>query len=229
LKGRRHPGSPALPPGGGDPFAGAFPAGDLRAAKQELRRELRRRLRALSPELFCAGGLRAAELLSREPCWREARTALLFISGDREIDTAPLLEAALEAGKAVFAPKVRGEELVFWRVPSPAGPWERGPFGLREPVPSAGGALERGDFPALILTPGLGFAPPGNRLGRGGGYYDRLFARLDAPPGEGPPAPYHAVGLCLALQVLPLIPTEPGDRPLEGLCTEEAFIPLSTT
>jgi 5-formyltetrahydrofolate cyclo-ligase len=181
-------------------------------SKPELRRELKNRLAALPPGAYTAGGRRAAAFLTKHPLWGTYNTLLLFLSIKDEIDTAPLLEAAVEAGKKVFAPRIEGENLAFYRVFSPAGPWREGPFGIREPASPA--PLSPADFPALIIVPGLGFDRQRNRLGRGKGYYDRFLAALDR---QG--LPFTALGLCLEAQLLPEIPVDPRDRKLDGICT----------
>jgi 5-formyltetrahydrofolate cyclo-ligase len=181
-------------------------------SKPELRREIKTRLASLPPGSFAEEGLRAAAVLADHPLWGEYATLLLFLSLKDEIDTAPLLAAALEAGKKVFAPRIEGEALAFYRIFSAAGPWAKGPLGVREPASPA--RLSPGDFPALIVVPGLGFDRRGNRLGRGKGYYDRFLAALDR---EGHPA--KTLGLCLAAQVLPEIPMESRDRQMDLLCT----------
>jgi 5-formyltetrahydrofolate cyclo-ligase len=182
------------------------------SSKPELRRELKNRLAALSPGSFAEAGIRAAALLTAQSLWEEHETLLTFLSAKDEIDSGPLLEAALGAGKKVFAPRIDGEELAFFRVFSPAGPWRDGPFGIREPASTE--ALAPADFPALIAVPGLGFDREGNRLGRGKGYYDRFLAALDR---QG--LPFTAAGLCLEAQVLPAIPAEGQDRKMDLLCT----------
>jgi len=128
-----------------------------------------------------------------------------------EIDTQPLLEAALKDGKSVFAPKVQAEKLIFCRIFSPHGPWHKGSFGIREPASGEGIAAE---FPALVLTPGIAFDRDGKRLGRGGGYYDRFFAELDKGRRE-----YFALGLCLDSQLVNRVPVMPHDKKMDGLLT----------
>jgi 5-formyltetrahydrofolate cyclo-ligase len=144
-----------------------------------------------------------------------------------EIDTGPLLENALQDGKRIFAPKVEAERLAFYPVFSVEGPWRKGPFGIREPAeaPEFPGRLnqtEAKDFPALILSPGLAFDRGGNRLGRGGGYYDRFFAELDARGLE-----YFALGLCMDFQLVKKVPSGENDKRMNGLVTGKEFIILT--
>jgi 5-formyltetrahydrofolate cyclo-ligase len=213
------------------------------SSKHELRRELKSRLAALPRPVFAEAGARAAAILTQLPLWGECKTLLLFLSMKDEIDSAPLLEAAFRAGKKVFVPRLEGKDLVFYRINSPAGPWQEGPFGIREPadLPArTGGSILRGsavpggsgppsvpppslvpaDFPALLIVPGLGFDPRGNRLGRGKGYYDRFLTALDR---RG--LPFTAIGLCMEAQLLPELSTESWDRKMDGICTEARQFP----
>jgi len=66
----------------------------------------------------------------------------------------------------------------------------------------------------LVLVPGLAFDPSFNRLGRGGGYYDRCIAALRRAP-----APPKIIGLCLEQQVLNEIPVEAHDQKVDALVT----------
>jgi 5-formyltetrahydrofolate cyclo-ligase len=159
---------------------------------------------------------------------------LFFLSTAGEIDSFPVLELALGGGKRVFAPRLAGTGLVFCRLHSAAGPWERGPFGIRQPAlegqtlpgetagpsglagPSSLAGLAGEDFPALVFVPGLAFDAGGRRLGRGGGYYDRFLAELEAAG-----RPYRTIGLCTACQLVPEVPVDDWDRRVDYLCTGE--------
>lgn len=121
--------------------------------------------------------------------------------------------------------------------PLPAGGPAAGSPGAEPP---GGGALSPAHFPVLVIVPGLAFDTRGHRLGRGGGYYDRF---LGSPEFRGTPEAIKptestestgslqgrssgAVGLCMPLQVLPEIPTDPWDKKMDGLCTGERFFKI---
>ena len=67
-------------------------------------------------------------------------------------------------------------------------------------------------WPDLILVPGLAFTAAGDRLGQGGGWYDRLLAdvRSDCV----------TVGVCFAEQIVDVLPTEPHDVPVDFVVTD---------
>ena len=179
--------------------------------KEQLRETIKKHLRTICGEEFRLQGASSAAFLRSSPVWPRCWSVFLFLSMNREIETQPLLEAALNEGKKVFVPKVDAGNLIFCRILSPDGPWRKGPFGIKEPVSGEG---EAADFPALILTPGLAFDREGNRLGRGAGYYDRFFAELDKAGRE-----YFALGLCMDFQVVRHVPVEMHDKKMDGILT----------
>lgn len=123
-----------------------------------------------------------------------------------EIDLRPLCHHLSTAGRHVLLPDTppRGQPLTF-RLWTPQSPMLRGRFGTQVPD---GPAMT----PDLVLVPLLGFDRNGNRLGYGGGYYDRTLATL---PGV------RTVGYALAAQEVEHLPTGPYDQPLSCLVTEQ--------
>jgi 5-formyltetrahydrofolate cyclo-ligase len=191
-------------------------------SKRELRRAIKARLAAQPGAYFNAQGIAAAALMGADCHWETQGTILLFLSTVYEIDTSPLLELALEGGKRVFVPRLVEGKMVFCRIRSLTGPWETGPLGIREPVlegqtlPGGNSSLTGEDFPALIIVPGLAFDTRGRRLGRGGAYYDRFLAGLEAAG-----RPYRTIGLCTACQLVPEVPVDTWDKNMDYLCTGE--------
>ena len=203
--------------------------------KKLLREEIKRRLETTSAEEFSSQGSGAASILCSSPVWSRYPTIFLFRSMKAEIDTRPLIETALKEGKKILVPRVNEDpkgskavlkKLVFCPLLSLDGPWQKGPFGIPEPVgerrPSVtkeGAAPE--DFPALIIAPGLAFDRTGNRLGHGGGYYDRFFAAIDEAGRE-----YTSVGLCMDFQIVNQVPAGQNDRKVSGILTAKEFVIL---
>ena len=182
----------------------------LDARKRALRRELSERRRATAPERWLeAGRLVAASVVALPECRRAGRVALYAALPD-ELPTRPLFGLLRQAGRPVLLPRIVGERLEF----APIERWEElrpGRYGV--PEPPAGRAaigLEAGD---LVVLPGVAFDAAGHRLGRGGGIYDRTFAR-------GTPAGPVLCGVALELQVVDEVPQGPGDRAVDLVVTE---------
>ncbi|RNF33018.1 5-formyltetrahydrofolate cyclo-ligase [Paracoccus methylarcula] len=96
---------------------------------------------------------------------------------------------------------------------------EPGPFGTSHP-PESSSVLS----PQILIVPLAAFDRAGNRIGYGGGYYDRTLELLR---GQGPVT---AIGLAFASQELPSIPAEGFDQPLDLIVTcREIIRPVSPT
>ena len=192
-------------------------------SKDILRREIKERLTCTSKEEFHEQGISAAALLKSSAVWRREKSVFLFLSMESEIDTQPLLELAINEGKNVFVPKVvtlpQNDKLVFFMVSSPLDPWNKGPFGIKEPQSTK--AAESGAFPALIIAPGLAFDREGNRLGRGKGFYDRFLEELDSEARR-----YFTIGLCMDFQIVSRVPSEENDKKMDGLLTGKELLIL---
>ncbi|WP_017931679.1 5-formyltetrahydrofolate cyclo-ligase [Robiginitomaculum antarcticum] len=130
-----------------------------------------------------------------------------------EIDILPLMSALLEMGHTIALPAVtrKNHPLEFRRYHI-GDALERGPHGTRQP-PKSSETLR----PNLILMPLLAFTHLGERLGYGGGYYDRTLAKLRESHDV------FACGVAYAAQEAQILPTEPHDMRLNGILTEIEF------
>ncbi|HVA40207.1 MAG TPA: 5-formyltetrahydrofolate cyclo-ligase [Candidatus Binataceae bacterium] len=146
--------------------------------------------------------------------YHEAAAMVLYAAQRNEVATDLIMADALASGRRVFFPRVDPEhhDLLLLRVGDRAE-LQPGAFGIDEPT---GAELARPHdlVRALICVPGVAFGPAGQRLGRGGGYYDRLIAAL-APQ-------VVTAGLAYAFQMLDRLPQSPHDRRLGLIVTEFA-------
>ncbi len=126
-----------------------------------------------------------------------------------EIDPGYLEEALMRLGHEIVWPRVEGRQLGFFSDDT-MPPFVRSSFGLHEPGPNA---TEK--VPSLLLVPLLGFDAQGQRLGQGGGFYDRTLARLHSS--------VLAIGIAWDCQRLENVPLETHDMPLAGVITPSAF------
>ena len=177
--------------------------------KADLRRELRIRLKTLG-DARAEKSRAITAAIAAHPAFHQAETVALFAPLPSEPDIEPLWE---KSGHRFCYPRVTGAEIEFVAVRDLAelAPAAWNPL-LREPA--AGQRLIAPAEVALILVPGLAFTRDGRRLGRGGGYYDRLLA-LHQP---------HAIalGICFDLQIVPDLPCEPHDQTVDAVLTESS-------
>ena len=181
--------------------------------KAERRRELRDRRRVFDAALRPAAALAAAGHALAAPGLARARAVAVFRGIRDEIDTGPLIDSLLAAGRIALLPRIlgRGQPLDFhaWR---PGEPLEEVAMGVLQP-PAASPRL----FPDLVIAPLLGFDLRGFRLGYGGGFYDRTLAMLRRD------RPTPAIGFGFELQRLDEVPVGPFDQRLDQVATEVAL------
>ena len=169
----------------------------------------------MTAEQMADASARIRRRMADLPEWQQASTVLLFLSMPDEVDTLPIVADALAAGKTVAVPKVDTrrkvmDACVLRDLDRDLAP---GVFGILEPVAAEIVEPAAIDF---ILVPARGFDRQGNRLGRGGGYYDRYMSA----PG------FHATrcGIAFAAQLLDALPHDAHDLPVHLLVTEHGIL-----
>ena len=189
-----------------------LPSHRLKQAKRALRRELLALRDALPPDERRAKSEAVAARFLALPELADARTVMAFWSFGSEVDTAPLLEGLLGAGRTTAMPMVEGVDVV--PVECRRGDEMRQTsFGAFEPV--AGRVLDVTELD-LVVVPGVAFDGGGRRVGYGGGFYDRLLPRLR----PGVPA----VAVAFSLQLVPEVPAGGMDRRVDSVVTESEVI-----
>jgi 5-formyltetrahydrofolate cyclo-ligase len=147
-----------------------------------------------------------------DAAYRTATSLVLYSPKDHEIETGLILADSLSGDRPVMFPKIDGPGLALIRVRT-REELKPGRFDLLEPDGSEIVPVEA-LAGALVCIPGLGFSPMGQRLGRGGGYYDRLLSEL--------PSAAITAGLAYSFQLLDRLPESPNDRRLQLIFTESA-------
>ena len=170
--------------------------------KQELRRAIRERKRAMTEEEIVERSNALAEKFYNSPAYQAASTIYGYLPYNQEVRTVPMLQRALDEGKRVAVPKVYGEEMRFIYLED-LTQVSNGYAGIPEPIADAPVAE---DQQALVLMPGLAFDPQGHRIGYGGGFYDRFLAK----------EPHHpTLALCYEFQMQAHLDTEEFDIPVD--------------
>ena len=178
--------------------------------RRAMRGELRERRAALSPkeqdDVSAAVGTRLAGIAVLERAQ--------VVGGYRAIRGEVGLDAALtrlhEGGAMVTVPRVSGDRMDFLPWTS-ASETVAGSFGISEPLNGVPVQLSQHD---VVLVPLVAFDETGQRLGQGGGFYDRVIAAAGA-------ARPLLIGVAHAFQQVRSVPVEAWDMPLDAVVTEE--------
>ena len=138
-----------------------------------------------------------------------------YIAIGSELDPSPLLARLSDLGAKICLPRVEDDGSMTFRHVEGTDSLTAGPFGLTQPSADAPLAA-----PTLVLTPMLAFDAQGNRLGYGKGHYDRALEKLRQN------GRVFVCGLAYAGQIVPVIPAESTDIPLDWMVTETGSLPL---
>ena len=148
--------------------------------------------------------------------FQNADTVMIYLSLPYEIDTSEAILQCWKSGKTVAVPKISWEQrhMIPVKINSlDTGFSTTGALGLRNPISGIPVPFENID---LVVTPGLGYDRNGNRLGRGGSYYDRFFANSKLKAFK--------CGFAYAEQVVDFIPVNDYDEPVDSLVTDNGVM-----
>jgi len=189
-------------------------------SKLELRTKLRAQRRALSA---AAQRRAAAELAARVAATRwfgVSRRIAAYVANDGEIDPSAVIERIWRMRKHAYLPvlsPLRHDRLWFARV-EPGMDYVPNRFGIPEPTVKRA-ALVRAEELDLIFLPLVAFDLMGNRIGMGGGFYDKSLAFLRQRQHWRKP---HIVGLAHEFQRIEKLTPDTWDVPLAGIVTDAA-------
>ena len=188
---------------------------DSQMEKEQLRSKLQKCLLEMSAEQRSEKSRRACRNLVSTPQFKNASAVMLYLSLPHEVDTSEAILYAWQLGKIVSVPKVSWQQrhMIAVQINSLETGFSTSASGLRNPVTGVPMPFEEID---LVVTPALGFDRKGNRLGRGGSFYDRFFANdeLRAPK----------CGFAFTEQIVDSVPVTRTDVPVDFLVTDEEVV-----
>ncbi len=183
--------------------------------KSQLRRKLQNRLLEMSEQQRSEKSHKVCRNLISTPQFQSASAIMMYLSLPHEVDTTEAILHAWQLGKIVLVPKISWQQrhMIPVQINSLETGFSTEVGGLRNPTTGIPIPFEEID---LVVTPALGFDRKGNRLGRGGSYYDRFFTNEKLKASR--------CGFAFAEQVIDALPVTERDEPIDFLVTDEGII-----
>jgi 5-formyltetrahydrofolate cyclo-ligase len=194
---------------------------NLAAQKQVIRKNILARREALPADQRQVLSRTIIERIIAMPEYQRARMVLAYMNFGSEFGGALCAAQVLKDGKHLLLPRVNraSRELELYRVDNLETQLEQGSWGIAEPVPERCERLNQLNAVEFALLPGVAFARDGARLGYGGGFYDKLLARMKPHP--------VLVAAAFALQIVPEVAQEITDVKVDWIVTEHELIACS--
>lgn len=210
-------------------------------SKQQIRKEIRQKRQSLPPLACEVAGLGVYENLKKYSPFFRANKVACYLANDGEVSLAPVIEALWQRKKMACLPVLFG----FGSGPGPGpGPSSSSGFGNRlmhfapyvsgSPmldnqygIPEPDIAIRHQIKPMgldIVLMPLVAFDQQGNRLGMGGGYYDRSFSFLKRGKSSRRP---RLIGVAYDFQEIEKLASDSWDVPLDAVVTESRLIKIS--
>ena len=180
--------------------------------KQELRAVIAAEVKALDSEYCRTADAAICRAVTDSELYRNARTVFCYIGTDREIDTKALLTAALADGKRLALPLCVGKGIMEAREIRSLDDLVNGKYDI--PAPAASCPIVEPEEFDLVIVPCSTGNEKGQRLGYGGGFYDRYLGKTRCPK----------VLLCRKRLVKEEIPVEEHDLRMDCLATEDGIV-----
>ena len=184
---------------------------DIAGQKQALRASVRAQAQTLGSAYRQLASAAICRNLMAHPAYRSAAVVLAFVGTKREVDTEALLRGVWADGKTLCVPRCKAGHLLELCAIRSYDDLESGAYGISEPKADCPRANARDiDF---AVIPCVTFDRSGNRLGQGGGYYDRFLPLLRCP----------TFLVCREKLVAERVPCEPHDLRCDYLVTERGI------
>ena len=187
----------------------------MKSTQQTLRNQLRQQIRKTRANLTALQQQQAEDSITQQALAlieeRNAQHIALYLSFDGEISTDKLIKILWAQGKQVYLPVLHPfnpNHLLFLRY-LPDTPMLKNKFGICEPKLNVQNVLPLDELD-ILFTPLVAFDKQGNRLGMGGGFYDRTLQHWQK-------SPFIPVGLAHQCQQVEQLPTEAWDVPLHQI------------
>jgi len=179
------------------------------------KRDIRKRIQNKRNSLPIWGRKKRSKIIAEKffntAYYNNSNNILIFYPFRSEIDVTIIIRQALENKKNIILPRIHDQELKLFYVDNLKKQLERGAYGIMEPTPGLCRPVKISDID-LVIVPGVVFDKNLNRLGYGGGYYDKLLPHI--------PEGVKKIALCFDIQVVDSIPVSEHDIKVDILITD---------
>lgn len=190
--------------------------------RQSIRTTMQSRRQALSADELQAAAHRACQRLTGLPVFRNSARIATYLAVNGELDPDPVVKSAWQHGKTIALPTLHDKHLEFLEYTADTL-MQTNSFGIPEPDPEHASGIPTHSLD-LVLVPLVAFDISGNRLGMGGGFYDRTFAFLRDREHASPTV---LLGMAHEFQRVDALSAASWDIPLHGIITDTAWYPAS--
>lgn len=183
----------------------------IKLLKKDIRKEYQERRNNLSAEYRAKSSRSIEKKFLKTDYYINSENILIYFPFRSEVNTTRIIKKALEDRKKIILPRVYNNKLKLFFVTNPSEQLEKGSYNIMEPITVLCRPAKTSDIDVAIV-PGISFDRDLNRLGYGGGYYDRLFKNI--------PERVKKIALCFDVQVSEKIPVSRHDIRVDMLITE---------
>ncbi len=190
---------------------------EIKEKKQELRKDIEKKLAAMSVDEIARKTKAIEQRLFEFANFLEARIALFYIDTGCEVSTSSIIKKSYEYNKIVVVPVFNqaSKKFKLMKVDNIETDMMEGPGGIFEPDPKRCKVVPI-ECIDIAIIPGIAVDEKGGRIGPGNGFYDRLIPEL--------PVTTRKVGLATEGQVISQIPMESHDKYVDIIITESRVI-----
>lgn len=188
--------------------------------KKELRKRLLELRGALSPKERYDKSICIAQQVIELACFKKCNKILLYMPVRGEVETQEIHVEAQRLGKKIYYPKVNGQQMEFY-LTNETTKFEMSAYGIKEPKPESTASFKLDEEDEILaIIPGVAFDTGGNRIGYGGGYYDKYLRWMEC---MGTREKISRVAVAYACQIVDagLIENEAHDVRVDYIVTEE--------
>lgn len=187
--------------------------------KDNIRQEFLKKRRKMNKEEAIKCSEDIISQLTNSQVFKESENIMIYLSFNNEVDTFKLMEYCLNNGKRVIVPYCIKKErkIIPSEIKNPNTELKTSSLGFKEPDLANLREVKIEDID-LVIVPGVVFDECGNRIGFGGGYYDRFLKRLKNTT--------MTIAICYDYQLIDKVPVDELDIPVKCIMTDKRIVTI---